>query len=64
MFTYVAHFWGRTKGAIGIDHNCTATVTAPDAETAHLRLYDTHEHVHGVRWTITHIDGKPVEPCT
>lgn len=64
MFTYLAHFWGRSAGAIGVCHKCAATVSAPDVEAALLRLYDTHEHIHYVRWTITHIDGKPVDKCT
>lgn len=60
MNTYRVTFWGRLKGALGLCHTCYATVSAPTAEEATLRLYDTHEHVHNQRFTLTHIDGKPV----
>jgi len=38
-------FNGRPKGSIGIIHMCEATVSAQDLENAHLKLYDTHEHI-------------------
>jgi hypothetical protein len=64
MFTYLARFLGRHKGAIGIMHQCRVTVVAKDPVEARLQLYESYEHIHGLALTITHIDGKPVDQCT
>jgi hypothetical protein len=42
---YQAYFYGRQRGAIGIFHQCSATVEAESVEAARLKLYDTHEHI-------------------
>lgn len=55
---YTAHFFGRAKGAIGIFHPCTATVEAANLEEAQLKLYDTHEHISGVR-----LEETPAHRC-
>jgi len=45
MPTYRAKFYGRTKGAIGIFHTISTTVTAPNKDKAHLKLYDRYDHI-------------------
>ncbi len=50
MTQYTARFRGRTKGAIGILHDCTVKVEADSLEQAHLKLYETHEHIGIVNW--------------
>jgi hypothetical protein len=42
-------FRGRKKGVIGISYRCQITVEAPDRETARLKAYDTHEHIHSLK---------------
>lgn len=41
-------FYGRVKGAIGINYTITTVVEADDCEDAKLKLYDTHEPYFGV----------------
>lgn len=43
---YRVTFSGRTRGAIGIFHQCSITVEAMDEEGAILKAYETHDHIH------------------
>jgi hypothetical protein len=43
--TYIARFYGRTKGAIGIFYWITAEVDGADPDAARLALYDRYEHI-------------------
>jgi len=38
-------FWGRENGAIGANSHYTRIIEADSKEAAHLKLYDTHEHI-------------------
>jgi hypothetical protein len=48
---YRADFWGRTIGAIGVTFHYVVEVEADNPEAARLKLYDTHEHISGLRLT-------------
>ena len=54
---YLATFTGRQLGAIGIVYPCRVEVEADDPEAARLKLYDTHEHLSGLR--LTPADAAP-----
>jgi len=45
MNTYKLNFTGRKINAIGKKSNFTEIVTAENAETAKLKLYDNYEHI-------------------
>lgn len=49
MKTYIATFTGRLRGAIGIFYPCRVAVQGENEEAATLRLYDTHEHLKGLK---------------
>lgn len=46
---YTARFTGRLSGAIGCFHSCTVEIEAENEEAARLKLYDTHDHIQGLR---------------
>jgi hypothetical protein len=48
---YRAEFWGRTIGAIGVTSRYVVEVEADNLEAARLKLYDTYEHISGLRLT-------------
>ena len=62
--TYIAQFWGRQVAAIGTFHNCTVQVEAKDLEEAKLRLYDTHEHITHLRWTVLKVPASAYDPLS
>lgn len=45
MTKYIAKFYGRKKGAIGICFRCEQAIIANSKDLALLKLYDTHEHI-------------------
>jgi hypothetical protein len=45
MQKFHARFVGKTKGAIGVSSHHELFLEAPDADAAHLKLYETHEHI-------------------
>ena len=47
MNKYTFDIHAREIGAIGIWQNFTVSVVAENQEKAELRLYDTHDHIHG-----------------
>lgn len=49
MNRYTLAFNARTIGALGIWSDYQRTVDAPTEDAARLRLYETHEHISGVR---------------
>jgi hypothetical protein len=49
LFNY--RIWARQRGAIGIWRQFTGEVEADDKLAAHLKLYETYDHIHG--WEIT-----------
>ena len=49
--TYTAHFYGRTKGAIGVFYWIDTEVEASTADAARLALYDRFEHISGLTLT-------------
>ena len=49
MKTYLVNFTGRKAGAIGVMRPCAVKVRAESPNDAHMRIYDTHEHITGVR---------------
>ena len=50
MTTYTACFKGRKAGAIGEMGWFNVTIEADSIEEAEPRLYDTHDHIHGLFW--------------
>jgi hypothetical protein len=46
---YTYRFFGKEIRAIGAFSEFTVTVDAESAKDAHMKLYDTHEHLHLVR---------------
>lgn len=67
MPTYSARFTGRTKGAIGIFHECSALVDGETPAAAHEALYESFEHISPrslslielpIRYVVTHIYRK------
>jgi hypothetical protein len=50
---YLATFVGRQTGAIGIFYRCEQLLDldTPDREAARMKLYDTHEHIQGLKLT-------------
>lgn len=54
---YHARFHGRTKGAIGFFYPLNAFVEADTADAAHLKLYDTFEHI-----TLLRLTPQPEQP--
>ena len=59
MKRYQCTFIGRKNGAIGIEYAVTRTIEAPDQETAWMRVYETHEHIH--RISAREITGEELE---
>lgn len=57
MTRYRCTFYGRKVGAIGIKSWYELTIDAPDPEAARLKLYDTHEHIEGLR--VVPLEGGP-----
>lgn len=53
MKKYTFTFTGRLTGAIGKTVKFTKTVEAENIDDAHLKLYDTHEHI-----KILSVNGK------
>ena len=47
--TYQAHFNGRLKNAIGVTYPIKTTVKGTDEHTANINLYDTYEHISGLK---------------
>jgi hypothetical protein len=47
MPRYRIEFVGRQVGAIGVTYRQVVEVEAENEEAAGLKLYDTHEHIHG-----------------
>ena len=47
MNTYTFDIYARQIGAIGINSHFTVSVQAETYEQAELKLYDTHENIHG-----------------
>lgn len=45
MKTYRIKFYGRLKGALGIQYKITATREGKDFDEARLALYDEYEHI-------------------
>jgi hypothetical protein len=50
---------GRKRGAIGISYPDSITVEAKNPEEAHLKAYNTHEHLMFVR--VTEIENRDNE---
>jgi len=55
MKTYKFNFIGVLNGSIGKRYKYSKTVQAENITEAHLKLYDTHEHI-----SITSVNGKKV----
>lgn len=51
MPRYIALFFGRTKGAIGIDYRICTFTEGETESAARLALYDRYEHLHGLTLT-------------
>lgn len=49
MKTFECRFTGRQVGAIGIFYKCKVRVEATSEPAAHSKLYDTHEHITGLK---------------
>ena len=45
MKDYLARFFGRTNGAIGIRYNIETHVSGKNKEDARIKLYDRFEHI-------------------
>jgi hypothetical protein len=52
MQLYRATFKGRHAGAIGISHVITTDVVADSPEHATLKLYDSYDHISGLKLTL------------
>lgn len=50
MNKYRIVFWGRKRGALGVNSFQCRDVEAPSREEAILKLYETHEHISDVRF--------------
>ena len=62
---YLATFVGRTRGAIGIFYPISTEVEAETPEAAELKLYDTHEHIQGLRFVeLNSEDARERIECT
>lgn len=46
MKTFLIKFNGRKKGALGAFSNFIETVTAPNKQSAILKLYEKYEHIY------------------
>lgn len=54
---YQFRLYGRKAGAIGAFSHFTATVEAPNYETAVLKLYEEYEHISVNGWSIADSDN-------
>jgi hypothetical protein len=52
MNTYTFTFFGRQVGAIGSTHHDCVAVQAEDYEEAIRKLYETHEHISRMSYTV------------
>ncbi len=48
---YRLDFYGRKVGAIGIFYQTSVTLEAANEDEARRKIYDTHEHISGLRVT-------------
>jgi hypothetical protein len=48
---YRLEFLGRKVGAIGIFYQISVTLEASTEDEARLKIYDTHEHISGLKVT-------------
>jgi hypothetical protein len=49
VIKYIAQFYGKRRGAIGISYYIDAETEGVDARAAYLKLYDTYDHIERIK---------------